>query len=82
MGAGLFTVLEDRRRVVDFSRIFGREEVTILMRTPERASKADSLLAPFKKEVSELLSYWQNEKKYFSHLIQLNDFLHLQIKSI
>jgi hypothetical protein len=29
LGAGLFTVLEDRRRVVDFSRIFGREEVSI-----------------------------------------------------
>ena len=52
MGAGLFTVLEARRKVVDFSRIFGREEVTILMRTPERASKADSLLAPFNKEVN------------------------------
>jgi hypothetical protein len=51
LGAGLFTVLEARRKVVDFSRIFGREEVTILMRTPERASKADSLLAPFNKEV-------------------------------
>ena len=52
MGAGLFTVLPDRVKAVDFTRIFGREEMSILMRRPKRASKADSLLAPFNKEVS------------------------------
>ena len=55
MGAGLFSYLVDRSRVVDFSRVFGREGITVLMRSPERASKKDSLLAPFKKEVNNLV---------------------------
>ena len=50
-GAGLFSVTESRVAKVDYSRFLGEDTFTILMRTPKHFSKADSLIAPFSRDV-------------------------------
>eukprot|EP00094_Tigriopus_californicus_P005660 TCALIF_05455-PA protein Name:"Protein of unknown function" AED:0.13 eAED:0.13 QI:125/1/0.33/1/1/1/3/0/235 len=49
---GAFNVLESRLSNVEFSRFFGFHKHTIVMKTPFRAQKADSLIAPFSRDVS------------------------------
>ena len=41
----------DRAYAVDYSRFIDSDTFTILMRTPKHFSKADSLLAPFTRNV-------------------------------
>ena len=45
IGAGMFSITQDRMRVVSFSSSFGVEYLTILMRTPSPKSK--NILDPF-----------------------------------
>ncbi len=51
VGAGFFTVLSDRSSAVDYSAHLGADTYTVLMRTPRHFSKADSLIAPFSRQV-------------------------------
>ena len=46
MGAGQFSMMEDRMKVVEFSSSFGEEALTILMRSPTQ-TKAKNIAAPF-----------------------------------
>ena len=46
IGAGLFSVTEDRVKVVRFSNSFGVETLTILMRSPS-PTKSKNILEPF-----------------------------------
>ncbi len=43
--------MEERTGTVEYSRFLGDDTYTILMRTPNHFSKADSLIAPFSKQV-------------------------------
>ena len=52
IGLGQFVIMADRLEAVDFSRYLGAETFTILMKTPSHISKADSLIAPFSRDVS------------------------------
>ena len=53
MGAGQFSMMEDRMKVVEFSSSFGEEALTILMRSPTQ-TKAKNIAAPF-SPLGELL---------------------------
>ena len=46
LGGGLFSMMEDRQRVVDFSASIGVEGYSIMMKTPKKA-KTKNVLTPF-----------------------------------
>ena len=56
IGAGLFNVMEERFEKVDYSRFVGEDTFTILMKSEKHFSKADSLIAPFSRDVSLIKS--------------------------
>ena len=52
IGAGLFNLMESRAELVEYSRFVGEDTFTILMKSEKHFSKADSLIAPFSRDVS------------------------------
>lgn len=60
MVLGAFNVLESRLSSVEFSRFLGFHKHTILMKTPFHSKKADSLIAPFSRDVSTHLFHVPN----------------------
>ena len=51
IGAGLFSVLNERLEVVEYSKLFGVDSHTILMQNVKHVSKVESILAPFNRRV-------------------------------
>ena len=50
---GLYSVMEERRLVVDYSRVFGLDTWTVLMKNDGLVNiTSDSLLLPFDVQVS------------------------------
>ena len=53
IGAGDFTIMEQRQEVVDYSDYTGVEAYSIMMKTPSpHFSKTDTIIAPFSPLVS------------------------------
>ena len=48
--------MEERTKVVDYSSYLGSDTYTILMKTPNHFSKADSLIAPFSRQAWRIWS--------------------------
>ena len=68
VGMGLFSVVEERLQVVNYTTYLGSDTFTILMKNMESVSKVEGIIAPF-----------QNFVKYFFHT---SIFPHLQKISI
>ena len=47
VGIGLFSVVEERLEVVNYTTFLGADTFTILMKNIERVSKVESIVAPF-----------------------------------
>ena len=55
VGMGLFSVVEERLQVVNYTTYLGSDTFTILMKNMESVSKVEGIIAPF-----------QNFVRYFS----------------
>ena len=51
IGIGLYSIMEERQQVVDYSRIFGYDTWTLLTKAPRTKAKTNGLLAPFDAKV-------------------------------
>lgn len=49
---GLFSLVQERLEVVNYTQFLGSDTFTILMKNIERVSKVESIIAPFHKHVS------------------------------
>ena len=51
MGMGLFSVIEERMDIVNFTNYLGADTFTILMKNAQRVSKVEAIVAPFTTKV-------------------------------
>ena len=47
MGIGLFSLVEERLEVVNYTQFLGADTFTLLMKNIKRVSKVESIVAPF-----------------------------------
>ena len=57
VGMGLFSVVEERLQVVNYTTYLGSDTFTILMKNMESVSKVEGIIAPFQNFVNNFFPY-------------------------
>ena len=70
VGMGLFSVVEERLQVVNYTTYLGSDTFTILMKNMESVSKVEGIIAPFQNFVKTFFSLHQ----FSPHLKFFNRF--------
>ena len=66
VGMGLFSVVEERLQVVNYTTYLGSDTFTILMKNMESVSKVEGIIAPFQNFVKYFLtSIFPTHFKFF-----------------